>query len=83
MVCEMGYKTNVGVMVMKELISYLLEEGLQLSDLSAGIFRTASCGDLIDSPTSLWKRGTRVWVEILLWFWEEIVCGGFCISEKT
>lgn len=54
MVCEMGYKINVWEMVMKELIiSYLLEEGPQLSELSAGIFRIASCGGLIDSPTSL------------------------------
>lgn len=54
MVYETGYKTNVQEIVGKELIiSLLLEEGPQLSELSAGIFRVASCGDLIDSPPSL------------------------------
>lgn len=54
MVYEMGYKTDVQEMAGKELIiSLLLEEGPQLSELSAGIFRVASCGDLIDSPVSL------------------------------
>lgn len=41
-------------MVGKELIfSLLLEEGPQLPELSRGIFRVASCGDLIVSPASL------------------------------
>lgn len=54
MVYEMGFKSIVQEMVGKELIiPLLLQEGPQLSDLSTGIFRVASCGDLIDSPTSL------------------------------
>lgn len=49
-----GYKTNVQEMVGKELtILLLVGEGPQLPELSAGIFRVASCGDLIDSPASL------------------------------
>lgn len=41
-------------MVGKELIlSLLLEEGPQLPEPSAGTFGVASCGDLMDSLTSL------------------------------
>jgi len=66
MVYEMCYKTNAREMVGKELIiSLLLEEGPQLSEVSAGNFRVASCGELIDSPASL-QRGVPQGDSILL-----------------